>query len=101
MPERLKIFDLTTLDELPASSFGGGRAVSPANIMAMVASRDSQHLLLSLTSQELQGWPLQAVLSAMRFELLARADGRDIIAEEDDMPISYQVYKGMDIRSSK
>eukprot|EP00884_Botryococcus_braunii_P020192 jgi/Botrbrau1/6857/Bobra.152_2s0016.1 len=85
----LKVFNLDTCEELKPKVAQAGMDVSNGTgITSMAMSRNRQHVLLSMTNQELQEWPLKSILSAAHGEL-----------PEDESQC--QVYSGMDPRISR
>lgn len=88
---RVKVFDLNTYDELETRYGHAVDAASPeCSIFSMAASRDGQHVLLSLGNQELQGWSLRAILATT---VAGNA--------EDFFAFPCKTYAGMDQRPAR
>jgi hypothetical protein len=87
----LKVFSMETLEEVEVRV---GPLVVDINtsgsITSMTLSPDSQHILLSLTNQELQEWPLQSLLAGPVQGML-----------ENSLNLPCQIYRGMAPRPAR
>lgn len=87
----VRVFDLRERVELEPRPEQEVDAVSPnSSIVSIAASRDGKHVLLSLCNQEIQGWPLEAILATTM-------GGKP----EDLYDFPCQTYAGMDQRLAR